>query len=230
VTETENQKMRVKLKLAIETFFIVLFLASHVSSASNLNSESPLEHGRDGGVEGLESATNNNNNNNNNNNQAQASMAMPLLVESVGVGSSKKIKELSYSASSSSNGNNVNNHIQNQNKKEEEVEVEKTESSQKSESLHQRDDLKLKAAVNLANKEFIKGFIAGQVILSILLFFLVKVFLLRSGQETRIEMGKLIKSQQKGGGYLNLNWLASKVTFLYTERLNPLSILILRGE
>lgn len=39
-------------------------------------------------------------------------------------------------------------------------------------------------------REFIKGFIAGQVILCILLFFLVKVFLLRNGEETKIEMGK----------------------------------------
>ncbi|KAJ1546091.1 ERMES complex subunit mmm1 [Cladochytrium tenue] len=49
-------------------------------------------------------------------------------------------------------------------------------------------NLALEAAVNLASKEFIKGFIAGQIILCILLFFLVTVFLLRNGEETRIEM------------------------------------------
>ncbi|KAI9340672.1 hypothetical protein DFJ73DRAFT_844769 [Zopfochytrium polystomum] len=48
----------------------------------------------------------------------------------------------------------------------------------------------LEAAVNLASKEFIKGFIAGQVILCLLLFFLVQVFLLRNGEETKIEMTK----------------------------------------
>ncbi|KAJ3083528.1 hypothetical protein HK102_001027, partial [Quaeritorhiza haematococci] len=48
----------------------------------------------------------------------------------------------------------------------------------------------LEAAVNLASKEFMKGFIAGQIILCILFFFLLKVFLLRNGEETRIEIAK----------------------------------------
>ncbi|RKP03506.1 hypothetical protein CXG81DRAFT_6607, partial [Caulochytrium protostelioides] len=41
------------------------------------------------------------------------------------------------------------------------------------------------AAVNLASQEFIKGFIAGQLILGALFFGLIKFFLLRSGAETR---------------------------------------------
>jgi maintenance of morphology protein 1 len=40
-------------------------------------------------------------------------------------------------------------------------------------------------AVQLANGEFIKGFISGQIILCILIFFLLKVFLLRNSTETR---------------------------------------------
>ncbi|KAJ3413067.1 ERMES complex subunit mmm1 [Chytridiales sp. JEL 0842] len=48
----------------------------------------------------------------------------------------------------------------------------------------------LEAAVNLANKEFMKGFISGQVILCLLLFFFFRVFLLRNGEETRIEISK----------------------------------------
>ncbi len=43
-------------------------------------------------------------------------------------------------------------------------------------------------AVNLANKEFIKGFVAGQVILALLIFILLKVFLFRGAAETRLEM------------------------------------------
>ncbi|KAJ3196015.1 ERMES complex subunit mmm1 [Irineochytrium annulatum] len=73
-------------------------------------------------------------------------------------------------------------------------------------------DEALEAAVNLANKEFIKvrnpsrryrqmkissyvhkeqGFIAGQMIICVLLFLLVKVFLLRNGEETRIEAKRI---------------------------------------
>jgi maintenance of morphology protein 1 len=43
-------------------------------------------------------------------------------------------------------------------------------------------------AVNLANKEFIKGFVAGQVILAFLIFILLKVFLFRGATETKLEM------------------------------------------
>jgi hypothetical protein len=43
-------------------------------------------------------------------------------------------------------------------------------------------------AVNLANKEFIKGFVAGQVILALLIFILLKVFLFRGTSETKLEM------------------------------------------
>ncbi|KAJ3167951.1 ERMES complex subunit mmm1 [Geranomyces variabilis] len=46
----------------------------------------------------------------------------------------------------------------------------------------------LEAAVHIGTKEFIKGFIAGQFILGVLIFFLVKVFFFRSGEETRIEL------------------------------------------
>jgi maintenance of morphology protein 1 len=49
-------------------------------------------------------------------------------------------------------------------------------------------------AVQLANGEFIKGFIAGQVILSVLIFFLLKVFLFRNTAETRVELAKGRKS------------------------------------
>ncbi|KAI8849240.1 hypothetical protein BC829DRAFT_443070 [Chytridium lagenaria] len=55
----------------------------------------------------------------------------------------------------------------------------------------------LEAAINLANKEFIKGFIAGQVIICILLFFFVKVFLLRNEEETKIELAKRRRSLWK---------------------------------
>lgn len=43
-------------------------------------------------------------------------------------------------------------------------------------------------AVNLANKEFIKGFVAGQMILALLIFILLKVFLFRGTAETKLEM------------------------------------------
>ncbi|TPX58977.1 hypothetical protein PhCBS80983_g02811 [Powellomyces hirtus] len=46
----------------------------------------------------------------------------------------------------------------------------------------------LEAAVHIGTKEFIKGFIAGQVTLGVLIFFLVKMFFFRSGEETRIEL------------------------------------------
>lgn len=49
-------------------------------------------------------------------------------------------------------------------------------------------------AVNLANKEFIKGFVAGQVILALLIFILLKIFLFRGAAETRLEM-KLKKNR-----------------------------------
>ncbi|KAJ3022975.1 ERMES complex subunit mmm1 [Thoreauomyces humboldtii] len=48
----------------------------------------------------------------------------------------------------------------------------------------------IEAAVHLGTKEFIKGFIAGQVTLGVLIFFLVKVFFFRSGHETRIELAR----------------------------------------
>ncbi|KAJ1332093.1 hypothetical protein BSLG_009026 [Batrachochytrium salamandrivorans] len=48
-------------------------------------------------------------------------------------------------------------------------------------------DQSIEAAVHLANREFIKGFIAGQVILGALIFFLLKVFLFRNADETRLE-------------------------------------------
>ncbi|KAI8902121.1 hypothetical protein BC833DRAFT_574468 [Globomyces pollinis-pini] len=47
------------------------------------------------------------------------------------------------------------------------------------------------AAVQLANGEFIKGFISGQVILCILIFFLLKVFLLRNSTETKLDLQRL---------------------------------------
>ena len=43
-------------------------------------------------------------------------------------------------------------------------------------------------AVQLANAEFIKGFISGQIILSALIFFLLKVFLFRNAKETKQEL------------------------------------------
>ncbi|KAI8844056.1 hypothetical protein BJ741DRAFT_589929 [Chytriomyces cf. hyalinus JEL632] len=43
-------------------------------------------------------------------------------------------------------------------------------------------------AVNLANKEFIKGFVFGQIILCVLIFFLVNVFLLRNSDETKADL------------------------------------------
>ena len=46
----------------------------------------------------------------------------------------------------------------------------------------------VQAAVNLANQEFIKGFLAGQIILCLLIFFLLKIFLFRGGRETKIEL------------------------------------------
>ena len=49
-------------------------------------------------------------------------------------------------------------------------------------------ETEIEAAVQLANGEFIKGFISGQIILSILIFFLLKVFLFRNQQETRLEL------------------------------------------
>ncbi|KAI8916192.1 hypothetical protein EDD86DRAFT_185713 [Gorgonomyces haynaldii] len=49
-------------------------------------------------------------------------------------------------------------------------------------------DPSLEQAVNLANKEFIKGFISGQLLLCTLIFFLVKMFLLRNSAETRLEI------------------------------------------
>ncbi|EGF81443.1 hypothetical protein BATDEDRAFT_87389 [Batrachochytrium dendrobatidis JAM81] len=49
-------------------------------------------------------------------------------------------------------------------------------------------DRSIEAAVQLANKEFIKGFIAGQIILCILFFFLLKVFLFRNSDETSQEI------------------------------------------
>ena len=48
----------------------------------------------------------------------------------------------------------------------------------------------IEAAVQLANGEFIKGFISGQIILSILIFFLLKVFLFRNQQETHQELNQ----------------------------------------
>ncbi|KAI9207787.1 uncharacterized protein BJ171DRAFT_491480 [Polychytrium aggregatum] len=58
-------------------------------------------------------------------------------------------------------------------------------------------DKSIEAAVNLASKEFIKGFIAGQIILCILIFFLLKVFLLRSGGETKIEIAKRRRNRRR---------------------------------
>jgi maintenance of morphology protein 1 len=51
----------------------------------------------------------------------------------------------------------------------------------------------IEQAVQLANGEFIKGFIAGQVILCVLIFFLLKVFLFRNSAETKLELQKVIK-------------------------------------
>ncbi|KAJ3181081.1 ERMES complex subunit mmm1 [Gaertneriomyces sp. JEL0708] len=48
----------------------------------------------------------------------------------------------------------------------------------------------IEAAVHIGTKEFIKGFIAGQITLSVLIFFLVKVFFLRPGEETRLELSR----------------------------------------
>lgn len=46
----------------------------------------------------------------------------------------------------------------------------------------------VQAAINLANQEFIKGFLAGQLIFALLLFLLLKLFLFRGRAETRIEL------------------------------------------
>jgi maintenance of morphology protein 1 len=56
------------------------------------------------------------------------------------------------------------------------------------------DSKSVEDAVQLANGEFIKGFIAGQFILCILIFFLLKVFLLRNSTETRESLTRKTKS------------------------------------
>ncbi|KAI8817968.1 uncharacterized protein EV422DRAFT_200473 [Fimicolochytrium jonesii] len=48
----------------------------------------------------------------------------------------------------------------------------------------------LEAAVHIGTKEFIKGFVAGQMTLGVLIFFLIKVFFFRSGEETRIDLSR----------------------------------------
>lgn len=47
-------------------------------------------------------------------------------------------------------------------------------------------DEKIEAAVHLANREFIKGFVTGQVILLLLIFLLAKSFLFKGSTETRV--------------------------------------------
>eukprot|EP00842_Homolaphlyctis_polyrhiza_P001424 jgi/Hompol1/2282/HPOL_005924-RA len=54
-------------------------------------------------------------------------------------------------------------------------------------------DRSIEAAVQLANKEFIKGFVAGQAILCVLIFFLLKVFLFRNSDETRAELARRLE-------------------------------------
>ena len=49
-----------------------------------------------------------------------------------------------------------------------------------------KNESPLTQAVELANREFIKGFIFGQLILCLLIFFLLKTFLLKGSQETRL--------------------------------------------
>ncbi|KAJ1551823.1 ERMES complex subunit mmm1, partial [Nowakowskiella sp. JEL0078] len=46
----------------------------------------------------------------------------------------------------------------------------------------------LKNEVNLANQEFFKGFIAGQIALILLLFFLINVFLLQGASGTKQDL------------------------------------------
>ncbi len=48
----------------------------------------------------------------------------------------------------------------------------------------------LQEKIQNATGEFIKGFLTGQVVLGVLLFFLLKVFLLRNSTETRQELRK----------------------------------------
>lgn len=63
----------------------------------------------------------------------------------------------------------------------------------------------VQAAVNLANQEFIKGFIFGQIILAILIFALLKVFLFRGSAETRLEMAhRRVRLKVSVVGYLTL--------------------------
>ncbi|TPX72920.1 hypothetical protein SpCBS45565_g00023 [Spizellomyces sp. 'palustris'] len=54
----------------------------------------------------------------------------------------------------------------------------------------------IEAAVHIGTKEFIKGFVAGQITLGVLIFFLVKVFFFRSGEETRIDLAKKRNSRK----------------------------------
>jgi hypothetical protein len=51
----------------------------------------------------------------------------------------------------------------------------------------------IEQAVNLASQEFVKGFLAGQLVLIVCFVFLFKYFLLRNSFETRAE-----RSQQGG--------------------------------
>ena len=62
-------------------------------------------------------------------------------------------------------------------------------------------------AVQLANAEFIKGFISGQIILSALIFFLLKVFLFRNAKETKqeLELNKHITLERT----LKSRWIGS---------------------
>lgn len=58
-------------------------------------------------------------------------------------------------------------------------------------------DQSFDSAVHLASKQFIQGFVFGQISLCILLFVLVRVFLLRNGDETRKEITKYQNSYQR---------------------------------
>lgn len=62
----------------------------------------------------------------------------------------------------------------------------------------------LKLAVYIANKEFVKGFVVGQVFLCVLIFFLAKTFLFKNGQETRLEFNNSVKFAAK------VRWLIQK--------------------
>ncbi|KAJ3281712.1 ERMES complex subunit mmm1 [Borealophlyctis nickersoniae] len=54
----------------------------------------------------------------------------------------------------------------------------------------------IEEAVAHGTAQFIKGFIAGQVSLGLLVFFLVKVFLFKNGTETRAELAKKLRARR----------------------------------